>query len=104
MVDLRDSHVELPAQPIFETAHDHSLVLQGLCVWDVDVQSEKSDNYHLMKDGRNSGTVATVPEFLSLGSDVGHHFLGDKGFDLIADLHVVEVLNSDAALIALGHL
>src|SRR5438876_11800585 len=32
--------------------------------------------------------------------DVGHHFFCDKGFDGVADLHIVEVLNSDTAFLA----
>src|SRR4029453_12201254 len=32
--------------------------------------------------------------------DVGHHLLGNKRFDRVTDLHVVEILNANAALVS----
>src|SRR3989442_8919550 len=44
--------------------------------------------------------VRPVPPRRGLRPDVGHHFFGDKGFDGVADLYVVEILNTDATFVA----
>src|SRR5262249_56320944 len=38
----------------------------------------------------------------ALRPDVGQYFFGNEGFDGVADLHVVEVLNTDTAFVAAG--
>src|SRR5262249_35825544 len=46
MIDLRYRYVEFRPKPIFKAAYHHPLVLQRLCVRDVNVEGEQSDDYH----------------------------------------------------------
>jgi hypothetical protein len=84
-----------------------------LRVGDVDIESKQRYNDHFISVGptdriaavRRSRDLLTAGRSTHAGhlrSDVGHHFLCDERFDLITDLHVVEVLYTDTALIAAG--
>ena len=80
-------------------------------VWYVNIQREQRDDDHCISVGptrriaaerrfATSFTSGRSPHARELRSDVGHHFFCDEGFDGVADLHVVEILNTDAAFVA----
>jgi hypothetical protein len=86
VIRFRNSHIEFGLEPVLDTANDHTLVLERLRVGNVNIECQESDDCHGW-----------------LRPDVGHHFLRDKGFDLIADFNVVEILDADAAFVTLCH-
>src|SRR5262249_8704611 len=47
---------------------------------------------------RVSRAMTTIYD-CQLRSDVGHHLFGNKRFDRVADLHVVEILYADTAFV-----
>src|SRR5262249_15192510 len=61
---------------------------------------EKWDrNTRSTRDTRFCASCASCVPFL-LRSDVGHYFLGDKGFDLVTDFDVIKVLDTNTAFVS----
>ena len=46
MIDFRNRHVEFRSQPVLQPPYDHPLVLERLCVGQMDVEGEKSNCDH----------------------------------------------------------
>src|SRR5205823_10832895 len=84
-----------------------------MCIRDVNIECQKGDDNHGILPIRNENWPVTndichwslANSHFSLLKwalcpDVSHHFFCDEGFDRVADLHIVEVLNAYTAFVA----
>ena len=99
MVDLRDRHVEASAQATLEPINHHPFLFQAAATRQVELEGTSADDHGCFRP------LATQPaEKRRPTLQARRDLLDLECLDHIADLDVVEVLQSDAALVALGDL
>src|ERR1700733_13344 len=102
MIQLRDSHVNLPSQLILQAAKHLPLVLQRLRVRDVQLEGKQADRHERLQElcwvlsarRRRTGLRSSFR-----GAEFGHL----EAFQNVADLDVVEIGDAHAALKAGAH-
>src|SRR2546422_1250911 len=89
---LRRRDVEAVVQPVFEALEHVALVLERLARREMQLPGHDGDHH-------GSTALGRAPDV-----ERARHLFDAVGLDQVADLHVVEVLNADAALEALANL
>src|SRR5262249_49893146 len=112
VVALRDRHVELVLHSRLDRAQHAALPLEGMVLGQPQLQPENAD-HHAGRPGAPSGLalggggLRALPDLTALGAagrEAPRDLLDLVRLDDVADLHVLEVLESDPALVAAGHL
>src|SRR5690606_1176192 len=105
VVRLRDGDVEPIVEAVFQALDHAPLLLQRLAAVDLQIPGDEADDHRscdppVRRGARDSGAFTAALR----SRQCSGHLFDAEALDQVADLHVVEALNVEAALEALAHL